>query len=355
VSDAAKILGAVTTLYLTSGDFNGTPISAIRASGARRRRLAAQLVRQGKVSVEFGDRHPNPRIRAFPSEPPSKQLRKLKTKDLEYACMYPTKRHLASIGDASAYAGHPFTLQLALGAAQLEYRVFDLAVLERYRNDPRYSYDTNDFTGKICNKTDHYLADTMLERDKVLLEPFGFGYDKEISVRVVIVFLRYLTKLSAEHQQIWKAHELPGTYSLHPVYRDVALGVWYEGISIFDAFTGELQQINELCQLMGRPALFKSDFTSEAKPKEFGFLLRPTLKEFNSFTHLLDKMISDNIDPGFFQGEGKMERVEKRSDGTTVVKPKAKTAALEEWLRERFTPKDPEPLEKMFAAFKEIK
>lgn len=353
-ADAQEALETVTARYLGSGDFNGTSVLSITTDHELRRRLISQLVEQGKISVEFGDRHPNPHIKAFPALDTAEELRQVNTADLQYACLYPSPAHLATVVDVTEYSREPFTLRLALGQGQLEYLAFDLAVLERYRNDPRYYYDTDDFTGKLCIKTEHYTSGQTPERDKVLLEKFGFGYDQEATVRVVIVFLRYLRGLSPEHQQIWQAHHLPGTYSLHPVYRDVALGNWYHGVSVFDAITEELGVINQMSTLMGRPPLFNDDFRGEKRPRKFGFLLRPTLEEFNSFVQLLEKMLSGNINPAFFKGEVGMEYLEKRNNGTTVAKPKRSVAVLKEWLAKNFAPSDTEWIDKMFATFKKV-
>ena len=54
---------------------------------------------------------------------------------------------------------------------------------------------------------------------------------------------------------------------------------------------------------MGRPALFRNDFGryAEERPIDFAFMVRPTLRELNAFVLTLDKLLSDNIDPKFFE------------------------------------------------------
>jgi hypothetical protein len=354
------LVEAVTKHYLTSGDFNGTSVSAIQASEQERRALLVELVQAGKVTVEFGDDHPNAFIKAFPSAPVDVYVKKLASASLEYACVYPSPSHLSTVVDQSKYAGQPYTLRMALGDGQLEYVAFDLAVLERYRNDPRYHYDTDDFTGKIVVKTEHYLSDGMLERDKVLIEKFGFGYDKDKTVRVVVAFLRYFQHVSRDHQQLWKAYELPGEYLLHPVYRDVVVGNWYTGVSIFQAITEEMQVVNEMVQRMGRPPLFKEEYTGEKRPRKFGFLLRPTLEEFNAFVQLLEKMTVGNMDFAFFQGEVSGESLTKRKDGSTVATPKGSISALKEWFEgpALFKAGDANSqveMDRMFATFRKIR
>src|SRR5687768_11681432 len=119
-------------------------------------------------------------------------------------------------------------------------------------------------------RTEHYLSDAMQERDKVLLQAFGFGYDRDVTTRVVVALLRDLSGLSAEHQQIWRAHEVTGDYLPHPDFWGPVLGHWPERESIFRAFIEEFRQINTMCRLMGHPPLFREDFTSTAVPNEFG-------------------------------------------------------------------------------------
>jgi hypothetical protein len=187
------------------------------------------------------------------------------------------------------------------------------------------------------------------------MQTFGFSYDSELN-RAVAVFLRYLTGLSPQHQQIWNSKRLDGDFKLHPDYfRASILGEWGEGVSIFEAFIEEQHQINILCSLMGRPPLFRVEFTEGNRPREFGFLLRPTLREFNAFALLLDKMVSDNIHQDFFRDDISLEYEEARPDGKIVVGRKGTIQALDEWLSLRYRIADRTPIDKMIAAFKEIR
>ena len=224
-----------------------------------------------------------------------------------------------------------FRLDRLLGSPQLAYHSFDLSVLENYRNDPRYTYRVSDFIGHIC-----YHSDQMSERDQVMLERFGFSYDPDLN-RAVAVCLRYLSRLSPEHQQMWKSKELEGNYWLHPVYHDNLLGKFSSEVplSIFDAFIAELRLVCQMTAQMGRPPLFREDYGEygENKPQKFSFLVRPTLEEFNSFVHLLDKMISENINKKFFQKEVPYEIERERNDGKIEIQTKGTLQILDEWIR----------------------
>jgi len=356
--DDSAILDAVTDFYLESGDFNGLPVREIvrRLSLDLETLKAAtrRLVAADEVEVLFGNVHSNPHIKAFPTLPVADQLSFLDTLDFGgHVCLYPTTSRLARTPLGERFQDRPFELELARGAGQLEFRAFDLSVLEHYRNDPRYYYETNFIGGSICVRDEFFESESMPEHDQVLLQTFGFAYDSDLN-RAVAVFLRYLAKLSPEHQRTWHAKLLKGEYKLHPdYYRSSILGDWGTRMSIFDAFTEELAVINAMCALMGRPNLFKDAFSD--RPNEFGFLLRPTLGEFNAFVLLLDKMLSDNINKDFFEQDVPLEEDTTREDGKIVVRQKGTLALLQEWFGKFFHPADPAPIERMFKSLRTVR
>ncbi len=360
----------IANFFVNSNDFNGMPLSDIDLDFEVAKQLLKQLIEDEIIVINFGDRHPNPHILAFEPESKDAQVKKLDGLVFEEptyeqfgemkvrftsisACAYPTKKHLKSIIDASKHLDSPFTRKLAFGDPQLIYFSFDLSILETYRNDPRYVFDCDDISGSISIKSEYYESDKMYERDQVFLQTFGFSYDDDMN-RAVSVFLRYLSDLSPEHQQIWNAKLAKGHYRLHPdYYRSSFLGDFYEKVSIFDAFIEEISQINKMCELMGRPQLFKDDY-KKTKPREFSFLIRPTLKEYNDFIHLLDKMISENISKEFFMEEIDYKREITNADGKVIIENKGTIQLLDEWLnRIRFP--DPEPRRTMINTFKETR
>jgi hypothetical protein len=354
-----KIVETIAKFYLESGDFNGYPVYLLkkefRLSDTESKDLIRDLVRSRRIDAVFGNIHPNPHIKAFSNISTEDQLRFLDEIEFsEHFCLYPNSVILSALPEAKQFDHAPYEKELVLGAGQLDFRVFDLSVLEYYRNDPRYYYETDFINGHISIRDEHFKSDSMPEHDQVLLETFGFAYDDDLN-RAVAVFLRYLSKLSPEHQKIWAAKALKGNYKLHPdYYRNSILGDWGTSISIFDAFTQELALINEMAALIGKASLFKESYTKE-RPKEFGFLLRPTLAEFNGFVLLLDKMMSDNINKEFFADDLSLEEEEEREDGKTVVRQKGTITLLEEWIRRYFRPADPRPLDQMYTAFRKVR
>lgn len=330
-----KILQEITKFYLKSSDFNGIPSTelslrlSVRFSGLLA--LLTELISEGKVGILYSSPFINPYIIGLGFESESEQIKRLVNPETRNICLYPRSLHLHEVVNLSHYSDKPYALELALGSPQLAHHSFDLSILENYRNDPRYTYMASDFIGHIC-----YHSDQMSERDQVMLERFGFSYDSGLN-RAVAVCLRYLSGLSPEHQQMWKSKELEGKYWLHPVYHDNFLGKFRSEVplSIFDAFIAELHLICQMTAQMGRPPLFREDYGEygENKPQKFSFLVRPTLEEFNSFVHLLDKMISENINKKFFQKEVPYETERERKDGKIEIRTKGTLQILDEWIR----------------------
>ncbi len=76
------------------------------------------------------------------------------------------------------------------------------------------------------------------------------------------------------------------------------LGKFTKGRSIYEAFLEEEKQINLLSRIIGKPPLFKKEY--EFIP-HFSVLPRPTVRYYNAFIHLLDKLISENINKKFLK------------------------------------------------------
>ncbi len=193
----------------------------------------------------------------------------------------------------------------------------------------------------------------MSDHDQVLLQTFGFAHDEYLN-RAVAVFLRYLSDLSPEHQKIWKSKELSGDYQLHPDYLRNSMGYWGTKLSIFEAFNQEMLVINEMAALMGKPPLFKNTYQHDY-PRNFGFLLRPTLAEFNAFVLLLDHLMSENLNNNFFTPELELEENYERLDGKVEVRRKGTIALLDEWVNHYFRTREAEPLERMLMSFRKVR
>lgn len=335
--------------YLESNRFNGA-----RIDGSWDRSVIRSHIETGNLEIVGSGMFPNPYIKPFSGVPIERQLQEFDA-NADDCCLYPGRSLLEDAVKGSKYEGRPYTKRVALGGGQLDGVYFDISVLEQYRNDPRYYYWADDINGQICIKDEHYESNEVDERDKVLLETFGFGFN-DLYERCVVSLLWYIATLSREHQQIWAAKELLGSdFKMHPdYYRNNIIGNWGERLPICEAFVMELSLINEMANIIKSETLFRKDY-SGARPKEFAFLIRPTLSAFNSFVLLLDQMMSDNINKKFFDEEIADEYDHIRDDGKIEVRKKGTIAILEEWIDRYFRPQDDGPIKEMKAAFRKVR
>ncbi|MBT3249943.1 MAG: AAA family ATPase [Candidatus Pacebacteria bacterium] len=335
------ILEDVTNFYLSSGDYNGKPLHEIEVNNEFIKQIF-ELVKEELIYVNYGDRHPNPHILAFEPESMNEQLKKISIDGVKQACLYPTSKHLETVINKKDYRGKPFELMLALGEAQLSFKSFDLTVLEQYRNDPRYEYECDDIHGNLYYSEEFRENGELHKKDSVFIQHFSFSYTPNLTKRAVAVFLRYLTDLTPEHQQHWFNKILDDKYFLHPSYAKSSMGSWDFNESIFNAFIEELNQINTMTDLMGKPSLFRKKYSRETRPKDFSFLIRPTLKEFNDFIQTLDKLMSDNLNKAFFKGDISLQREDDLGNRKVKITEKGTISLLEEWLqRVQFQGQDP--------------
>lgn len=351
-----EIYEVVEDQYFSSGDFNGMPIYRLEHIFDIYDKDFKASVRNGLENDILTARvDGNPHIRGFSNIPKDKVIEAFDGSEYPgYICLYPHEKRLVNSNRLADYNQSPYEMELAKGAGQLDYRTFDLSVLEYYRNDPRYAYQTDFIHGQISITDEFFESDSVPEHDQILLQSFGFAYDEDLN-RYVAVFLRYLGNLSSEHQKVWAAKEIKGDIKLHPdYYASSILGSWGSKMSIFRAFTEELRIINEMSAIIGKPTLFRDSYY-ERTPKEFGFLLRPTQAEFNNFMLLLDKMMSDNINKKFFEDDVELESEKEREDGKIVVTPKGTIQILEAWIDKFFRPNDPKPIENMMKIFRKIR
>ncbi len=353
---AEKVLNIITDFYLNSHDFNGIPIWSLQNELNQDwffvRDIIKGLLKEELVGVIDEDTDVNPHIIRLGFEPTNIQILKVEKDTPMHLCIYPRLKHLEKVVDLNKYNREPYKLCLALGEAQFKYHSFDLSVLEFYRNDPRYKYENDDIRGYIYHDSEDFA-----ERDRVLLETFGFSYDDSFN-RAVAVYLRYLCNLTPEHQTLWQSKEIQGNYKLHPDYFNNTLnGNWSGKVPICSAFLEELYIINQMCDAMGRPHIFNEDFGKygDRRPKKFGFLIRPTLQEFNDFILLFDKMLSDNINKDFFMNEVTYETEVERNDGRIQVNPKGTLQILDNWMRKFFSTTDWQPWEKTMKALRKVR
>ncbi len=347
----------VREFFTNSTGFNGILLSALQDESRWPNMLetVGSLVSDGEISLAFASHSINPHIKRLPDLPIDEQLTRLAAEDPNAVCVYPSPKAIRAASDLSVYDSLPFTLRLALAEPQLTPVYFDFEVLDRYYRDPRYRFDFHDFGGSIGITTEHYDSPDMADRDKVLLQTFGIGYNDNRE-RVAVVFLRYLANLSPEHQQIWSAHTVSGTCTMNSDYlRTSIYGDWTVYYSVYQAFLAEQVEINKLSRLMGKTELFRETF-EDSRPVGFHPVLRPTRRNFDEFIHLLDKLLSENINRDFFKGDIPLERSVPREDGTLEMQRSGTLQLLEQWLSKKYrTSEGADVSSELLAPLKEVR
>lgn len=362
-----NLLEKITNHYLKSNDFNGIILTDLDKDFKKVKESLKKLLKEDKISLNFGTTHPNIHILAVEPEPKKDQLSKLENLQLQKpiyenygplkihknpinCCAYPSKIYLKSAINKELYQKEPYKLLLASGEPQLSYKSFNLRILEFYRNDPRYIYETDDVSGHISIHKERTLS----KPDEILLESFGFSFDKNIKNRYVAVFLRYLSCLTPEHQQRWKLEEVSGNTFLHPDYARQTCGQWPEKESIFNAFCEEICIINEMSTKIKGKNLFCKLYDRYNRPKKFSFLIRSTKKEYIDFIYILDKMISDNLNKKYFKGDLELKELQKKGENY-IEKDKGTIALLDEWLTKHIKFTDSEAKDEMIKTFRNIR
>lgn len=345
--------------FARSHDFDGISLSGlVRISTLDLETLKQKLgllIREDKVTLAFESISENPHIKRLKDLPLELQIAQMENEAPDGICVYPSST-IAAARIGNSFDDRPYTRRLALAEPQLLPVFFELPVLERYFRDPRYLCWFGDSNGSISIGNKAYESEETRERDKITIQSFGIGYDSKRR-RVVAVFLRYLSDLSAEHQMYWKTHEVDEKCTMNSDYERASIwGAWPEHYSVYIAFIEEQIEINKLCELIGKPPLFKETYDSHKRPIQFCSMLRPTQGSFDNFVHLLDKMISDNINREFFKGDIPLEESIPRKDGTVEVRQLGTLSLLERWLKHHYRNRDNKDISaETVAPFKKIR
>lgn len=349
----------VTEFFIKSHDFNGLHLyklsSLIDLPEDQIKATVEELVRLNEIDLVFESVSQNPHIKRIADLTPEKQIEKLSNEPLRGICAYPKARLVGQKIDLSKYNDRLFTKRLWQVEPQLTPIYFDLSVLERYFRDARYAFDFNDLQGSISVHGKHYDSPTIAKKDQVFLHTFGIGYNDSKN-RVVLVYLRYLSNLSSEHQKYWQTYICQKTCTSNSDYHRVSIyGALPEHISVYVAFLREQVEINKICELMERPTLFLRTY-KEKRPKGFHAMLNPTKKNFHDFVHLMDKLISDNICHKFFGEDIAFENIKEHDDGTIERQKISTLQLLENWLSRFFkVPCEPNAAKECLSSFRELR
>lgn len=342
-NDSQLVLEAITYHFVHSVDFNGILASQLAEQVAFSQptfiAVLERLLTNEEIAIAFNHYQGNPHILRFPSPDTQRQLELLRSEPLNEFGLYPTAKVLIHREGLAAFTDRPFMKRLALGEAQLTPVFFELSALEPYYRDPRYLFHYADMGGRISIRDEASRSSDVHNRDKIFLQTFGIAYDG-CRNRVVVVYLRYLADLSPEHQQIWNARTVEGPCEMNSDYARASLyGDWPEHYSAYHALLTEIAEINKLSVLIGKPSLFRDDF-SAGRPAGFHPMLRPTGRGLQEFVHLLDKMVSENLNRDFFRNDIPLEEELPREDGKVQVVSLGTLKLLRKWLSTHYRSAD---------------
>ncbi len=347
----SEVLSRIVKFFYESNDFNGIPFRGIQNnkddSWNEYVDSVVELIDEGKISICTST---NPHIIGYQHYEKKDQIavietaRTTKTTEEELMgikfvsgdkypiCLYPSPEYLLANRDLAEFEGAPFSKLLALASPQLAPYYFDMEVLDRYFSDPRFEFRFREYSGSIRVQYSDDEKPLIREEDRIYLKRFGIGRDQS-DTRVVVVCLRDLGRLSPEQQVLWKSKEAAGQCKMYKEYYDnIVLGEWTSSVSIFTAFVEELALISQITVKAFGYRLFRKDFNQEKRPKEFTLFFVPTSKNYQDFVLLLDKMLSENIDKKFFNGQIELHEDLEQKDGVVVRTQKNTIRLLEEWM-----------------------
>ena len=282
------------------------------------------LIQAELISVVFGDKHPNPHIRALQDESSNEQIAKLIPAKLEHACIYPLPKHLKSVVNKQQFCQRPYTLQLALGAPLYTYNFFDPSILIHYQQQPQCSI-VNDIQGVL------YLPYTNLQFSRAIYKTDS----GQPLTELVATSLEHLARLRQSDQQYWHSMSFPAQCTLHPdVVLPLTLGTFRQRLSIFEALHEELMAVNALCEKMNTPYIFELDGSMRASYSIDGYLIHPTMESFYHFFIGLQILLFQNLNPAFMKTIAPLVTVHKRGKRTARLRRPSVTPLerIESWL-----------------------
>lgn len=308
---ALGLLQQVRERFLSSREFNGLHVRGEAVESARG--PGVELLRAGLLQVITGADYMNIHIRPWPSlrskEDQEQDLESL-TADDYGVCLYPTVEGMKGVRLPTRMTGRPYARAMARGKGTLELAYFEFAVLEQYRNDGRFRFDFGDAGASMGLTDEAFDGDDVFERDHVGLSHIGFAYDlsgydsknpnSPIERRVAAFYCDLIT-LTPEHQRRWETYQVPDDgLQPHPIWWGSQMGRWPDAVGPFAHLFIELQNLNQLTKLAFDEQMFRVD----ERPADFGWLLRPSQREWDEFVLQLDKLLSENLSSQFLDRVG---------------------------------------------------
>ncbi|MDM0787962.1 AAA family ATPase [Clostridium perfringens] len=333
--DKNIVLNEIIEYYLNSKDFNGVPLYRMKNYDYD---ILCKLIDENIIEVLSDSEVINPHIKGMKLNIP-KEKQKINIKNREnYSVLYPTKEALKNIN--IEYTS-PYTEIMQRGENQFKIIYFDIEILERYINNPKFIVMDNGYRGNIYPK-DEYYEDKIIEDEYI--KDYGMAYieGNEIN-RAIGVFVCDLAKLSPRKQMLWKGFELleQDKCKINSGFvKNLLYGEWVTKVWIFHALLEEMKIINKQCEAMEIPKLFNKTFGTHytEMPEGYRNIFLPSLKNYYDFILVLEKMLVHNISYKTFQKKTpyiiSVERTDERG------KDKGSLVMFDEWLNKNISTKE---------------
>lgn len=323
----SHLLKKIVNYYLESSDFNGLPNYTIDEYDIN---TMENLIMEGFVEAISESDVLNPHIRGFDLNLSIEHqiINAQNTKGI--TCFYPTEKSLKGV---KVNYQRPYTALLQGGREQFDVIYFDIEILERYINNPKFLVMDNGYRGTICSRDEFYDEDVTSE----YIKDYGMAYNEGDKInRAIAVFVIDLAKLSPKIQMMWKGFELENQNKCkvgEGFIKNLLMGEWVTEYWIFHALLDEMVIINKQCDGMEIPKLFSHTYGTSYTdmPEGYRNILLPTLKNYYEFVLVLEKLIVHNISIKTFQKDtllikGISRKDDKGSDKGSIV-------MLGEWLK----------------------
>lgn len=329
------VLNEIIKYYITSHDFNGLPVYNMKYYDYN---ILCELIDESLIEVLSEKEVINPHIKGFDFNIPLEQQKENISKKTSYSVLYPTRKALEAV---SLDYTKPYSVLMQKGEKQFKIIYFNIEILERYVNNPKFLIMDNGYRGNIYPK-DEYIDDKTIEDEYI--KNYGMAYiDGTHLEHAVGVFVCDLAKLSSQKQMLWKGFELheQKKCKINSGFVDNLIkGEWVTKTWIFHALIEEMKVINEQCEHMGIPKLFNKTFGTHYSqmPEGFRNILLPTLKNYYDFVLVLEKIVVHNVSYKTFQKDTLYIHGVNRKDESG--KDKGSLTMFEEWLSKNIRTKE---------------
>lgn len=321
------VLNEIVDYYLSSKDFNGLEIYRMKNYDYD---ILCNLIDENLIEVLSTNEVINPHIKGFDFKIPKNVQKENISSRENHSVLYPTQETLKNIPIEYRC---PYTELMKKGEEQFKIIYFDIEVLERYINNPKFIVMDNGYRGTIYPR-DEFYEDKYIENEYI--KHYGMAYrEGENLNRAIGVFICDLVKLSPQKQMLWTGFELPNQNECKinsGFIKNLLYGQWVDKVWIFHALIDEMNVINKQCELMEVPKLFNKTFGTHytEMPEGYRNIFLPTLKNYYDFVLVLEKMVVHNISYKTFQKSAlHIASVERKDENGN---DKGSLVMFDEWL-----------------------